>query len=129
LQPNAGNPQKKIMTDTPPPILHSPPAPRKTFYHQAATCSLLAPFFAIVVNILIMASHGNRLPTRDEVSVTGMFTSLILLAGFLLGIISLFGLRRYGKKGILCGRPMALCPGRLDSTARNHRKFRLQYEI
>jgi hypothetical protein len=86
--------------DTKPPILTSAPKPPKTFYHQAATYCLLAPFVA--TGVTIMTNVGSSSPTtRLELLVSALFQMIIILSGVVFGIISLFGIRRYGKAGIL----------------------------
>jgi hypothetical protein len=91
--------------DIPPVISSKPPllpAKPKTFFHHAATYCLLAPFVATAANILIAASQSaNPQPSRIEVLVPAVILSFIILSGFVLGIVSLFGIKRYGKAGIL----------------------------
>ena len=94
--------------NTPPPIIpQAPPLPSpskspKTFFHHAATYSLLAPFVAVGVNIIIGASRANNPPTtRIETLVTAILLGFIFLSGLVFGIISLFGIGRYGRAGIL----------------------------
>lgn len=76
--------------------------PRKTFYHRAATFCLLAPFIGIVINFfgaLDRAQHPpqNRMELLADITVN----AFVPVLGVLAGIISLFGIRSYGKTGIL----------------------------
>ena len=90
------------MNATPPP-LPSTPKPRNTFFHHAATYCLLAPFVSIGVGILTtVARAGSPAPTtRLEALVSALFSMFIILSGVIFGIIALFGIKRYGKAGIL----------------------------
>jgi hypothetical protein len=87
----------------PPPISTPPPLEKvKTFYHHAATYCVLAPFVAFGANVVIAASRAsNPSPTRIEILVPAIILSLIILSGFVFGIISLFGIKRHGRAGIL----------------------------
>ena len=81
-----------------------PPLPRftKTFYHQAATCCLLAPVIAIGVNLMITISRGTTpVTSRLEALIPALLLGGIMLLGAISGIVSLFGIPRYGKAGIL----------------------------
>jgi hypothetical protein len=90
-----------FMENRPPP-LPSPTRPQKSFYHYAATYCLLAPFTAIAVNIFVHVATIDTPPTtRIEALVPLIFPILIILSGVIFGIISLFGIRKYGRAGIL----------------------------
>ena len=48
------------------------------------------------------ARTGNPAPTtRLEVFVSALFSMIIIFSGVVFGIIALFGMRRYGRTGIL----------------------------
>jgi FtsH-binding integral membrane protein len=97
--------------DTPPVIRATPPPleKRNSFFHHAATYCLLAPFVALGANIVIAATRtADPHPTRIEVLVPAIILTLIILSGFVFGVISLFGIRRYGKAGILWKAVMGL---------------------
>ena len=82
------------MNVTPP----APPENRNSFYHQAATCCLLAPIVGAVMNVFLV-----RLPSLREIPIRWVFfiPSVVILAGVVLGVISLFGIRKHGRRGIL----------------------------
>lgn len=84
--------------DTPPPL---PQDQRKSFFQRAATTSLLAPLFALVVSG-VLTNTGASVSGR----IGGIISGLILLIGVGLGIVALFGIRRHGARGILV---KALC--------------------
>ena len=62
-----------------------------------------APFVSIGVTVLTSAARaGSPGPaTRTEVLASAFCSSIIILSGFVFGIIALFGIRRYEKAGIL----------------------------
>jgi hypothetical protein len=95
--------------DAPPIIPIKPPslpAAKKPFVFQAAQASILAPAISIVTSIII--NSGGQLPPLAR-GIAGISCILLILLGFIFGIIALFGIRRYGKRGIL-GRAIAgLC--------------------
>jgi len=65
--------------------------------------SFLAPFVSIGINVFgHQAVQGNRV----GMIVLGGTCTLLILAGFVLGIVALIGTRKYGTKGIL-GRAIA----------------------
>lgn len=90
------------MNATPPP-LPTTAKPQNTFFHHAATYSVLAPFISVGVTILtFVARAGSPAPaTRAEVLVSGLLSTFIILSGFVFGIVALFGIKRYGTAGIL----------------------------
>jgi len=87
----------------PPPI----PKPGKPFAHQAALCSLAAPVLAILVGA---ASHAISTPTsqtpRMAFIISGATCLLLIVAGFVAGILGLCGISQHGARGIL-GRSIA----------------------
>ena len=87
------------MNDRPPPL---PPRPKppQTFYHHAATCCLLSPFVACGASIVIMAGTGPQ-RSRMDALVVAVLLGFIMLGGIALGIISLFGISKHGRAGIL----------------------------
>ena len=91
------------MTDSkiPPPI----PNQKLSFYHQAAKASAWAPAIAIVATIATnvgMQGQGFDPNTlRKSAFIVGLATTGIMLIGLISGIIALFGIPKYGKKGIL----------------------------
>ncbi len=75
---------------------------RNTFYHRAATCCLLAPFVAIGANLALMGARVSQpAPSRMASLIPALILGGIMLLGVVLGILSLFGIRRYGAAGIL----------------------------
>jgi hypothetical protein len=56
----------------------------------------------IAVSIFVhVATIDTPSTTRFEALVPVIFPSLIILSGLIFGIISLFGIRKYGRAGIL----------------------------
>ena len=91
---------------TPPPL--PPRHSRKYFYRNLATASIFAIPVAIAVNTLSSASASSLDPQAKTIigMISGCLGLLILVSGVVAGIIALFGIRKYGKKGILI---KALC--------------------
>ena len=96
--------------NTPPPLPPQAPPPgipslrpTNSFPKQAALFSLVAPFVGFGIGIFgQQAVQGNR----AAAIILGCISTLLILTGFVLGIIALFGIKKYGKKGIL-GRAIA----------------------
>jgi hypothetical protein len=87
--------------NTPPPIPSLLPVitadASRAFAKQAATVSLAAPFVGMGVNILSQqAIQGNR----AAMVIVGCTAMLLIVAGFLLGIMALVQTKRYGRQGI-----------------------------
>jgi ABC-type molybdate transport system permease subunit len=91
----------------PPPIFSPPPLPpaKKPFAAQAAQASLLAPAIAFGIGIVVNVGLGSQSSPLVGI-ITGSVTILLIVSGFIFGIIALAGVPRYGKKGIL-GRGIA----------------------
>lgn len=84
---------------TPSPIVPK----KKTFFHRAATFCLCSPFIAIVWNVFIVIP-GQNVHTSDakiDAAANVFLALLVPVMGIFAGIISLFGMRRYGSTGIL----------------------------
>ena len=88
---------------TPPPL----PAHyrRDSFFHSAATISIFAPIFAVGFNMLSRAALGTT-ESGIPVLIVSAVSGLSLLTGIIAGIVALFGIPKYGRKGILV---KALC--------------------
>jgi ABC-type molybdate transport system permease subunit len=95
--------------NSPPPVIPPQPPPlpstRKPFAFQAAQASLLAPLTAVGVSIVVNVGMANQASPSAKI-ITGSLCILLIVLGFVFGIVSLFGVRRHGKKGIL-GRAIA----------------------
>lgn len=94
--------------DTPPII--SPNLPplsptKKPFAFQAAHASVLAPLTSIGIGIVVNVGLGSQITPMAKI-IVGSLCTLLISSGFILGICALFGIRRYGRKGIL-GRAIA----------------------
>lgn len=103
--------------DAPPVVPPTPPlatpAGKKPFAFQAAKASFFAPFFAFGFGIFValvmmlgsVLTKGNHQPSATTLKITSTTTAIVFilstLSGLILGIFSLFGVPRYGKKGIL----------------------------
>ena len=90
-----------IISQQPPPL----PLVKKPFAFQAAQASLLAPAIAFGLGIVVNVGMGGQLPPLAAI-IVGSISIVLILLGFIFGIIGLLGVRRYGKKGIL-GRSIA----------------------
>jgi ABC-type molybdate transport system permease subunit len=90
-----------IISQQPPPL----PLAKKPFAFQAAQASLLAPAIAFGLGIFINVGMGGQSPPLVSI-IVGSVNVVLILLGFVFGIIALVGVRRYGKKGIL-GRSIA----------------------
>lgn len=95
--------------NTPPPIIpQAPPLisaalPASSFARQAALFSFLAPFVSIGTNFVgQQAVQGNRI----GMLVLGGTCTLLILAGFVFGIVGLVGAKKHGREGIF-GRAIA----------------------
>ena len=75
--------------------------PGQSFGVQAARFSLYAPIVAIVLNV---CATGNK--DRIGMVTIGVTNLILIVAGFVLGVVALISTRRYGGKGIL-GRAVA----------------------
>lgn len=86
------------MSDAPPVV--PPPIPKiENWYRQMARASWLAPLVAIVVNFMLFATQGITPGKSDPVrAVLGV---VFIFGGLVLGIVALFGVRKYGSAKIL----------------------------
>lgn len=82
--------------------------PRNSIFHQAATASVFAPLIAVGLTIISIAARTSLDPqSRGRVAFgIGIASSIIILLGWISGIVALFGIPKHGKKGILI---KALC--------------------
>ena len=100
--------------ETPPVISSKPPVSppaKKPFAVQAARASFLAPIIAFVCGIVVKGAIVNshmQIPRIVNI-ITGSCGCLLILLGFVLGIVALFGIRRHGKKEILGYAIAGLC--------------------
>jgi len=91
-----------------PPIAQKPaplPLAKRPFAFQAALASVLAPAIAFGLGIVVNIGMGDQLPPLAHI-IVGSLSIVLILLGFIFGIIALFGVRHYGKKRIL-GRSIA----------------------
>src|ERR1035437_6699310 len=89
--------------DAPPtPSPNIPPLPptKKPFAFQAAQASVLAPLISIGLGVTMNVGLGSQTTPVARI-ITGSLCTLRIGSGFLFGISALFGIRRYGGKGIL----------------------------
>ena len=94
-----------IVPQTPPPLIPIAPS-ANSFARQAALFSLLAPFVSIGINIFgHQAVQGNGV----AMILLGGTCTLLILAGFVLGIVALVGTRKRGTKGILGKAIAGIC--------------------
>lgn len=80
-----------------------PPAKPKTFFHRAATFCLWAPLIGILLNVFCWVPGRAAHPpaTRMDALADATVSAFVPVLGFLAGVVSLFGIRRYGRTGIL----------------------------
>lgn len=95
------NSQPPIISPQPPPL----PASGKPFAFQAAQASLFAPLVAVGIGIVVNIGTGSQAAPVVKI-VTGSVCVLLIVLGFVFGIVALFGVRRHGTKGIV-GRAIA----------------------
>ena len=90
--------------NTPPPL--TPESDRKSIFHQAAMAGLAAPAIAVLVNVLTASMRHAETGQRAPSLIVGIVAMLLIVTGFVLGIVALCGISRHGKKGLL-GRGIA----------------------
>jgi hypothetical protein len=83
----------------PPPLLAISKPSGKTFAHQAATASLLAPLLAILVSAASQAAGSQA--SRIAAVTVGLVSLLFIVAGLIMGIVGLCGIKQNGPRGIL----------------------------
>jgi hypothetical protein len=91
-----------------PPVISQPPllpTAKKPFALQAAQASVLSPLIAVGVSIVVNVGMGGQTSPLMGM-ITGGLSILLIVLGFVFGIIALSGVRRHGRKGIL-GRAIA----------------------
>lgn len=88
--------------DTPPIITQPPTIPpgKKPFAFQAAQTSLLAPLASIGVGFIVNVGMGNQTTPLARL-ITGYLCVLLIVLGFLFGIIALLGARGKTRKEFL----------------------------
>jgi len=79
------------MNASPPPI--TTPPQTTAFAHQAAKGS-----WASAVIVILLLAFGGRTGARVIIELVAL---LLIVAGLVLGIVALFGIRKRGAKGIL----------------------------
>jgi hypothetical protein len=72
-----------------------------TLFHQAAKASWAAPLILLGLGALTNTVVNRESPDRTIQILLGIVALLLLTAGFTCGIVALFGVRRYGARGIL----------------------------
>ena len=87
--------------EKPPTVSAPPPLPgsKKPFAVQAGQASVFAPILCIGANIIINLG-GMQLSPMAKI-ITGSLSTLLILLGFVFGIIALLGMRRNGSRGII----------------------------
>lgn len=73
-------------------------SPRPNFYQQAAKASWVAPVVALVLGCLTRGS-SERSPMTG--GIVGLINVAMTFTGLVMGIVALFGVRKYGSRGIL----------------------------
>ena len=90
-----------IISQQPPPL----PPSKKPFAFQAAQASLLAPAIAFGIGIVVNVGLSGQSSPLVGI-ITGSVSILLIVSGFIFGVIALAGIPRHGKKGIF-GRGIA----------------------
>ena len=74
-----------------------------TFWHKSAKFSLYAPALVVAIALGFMLITVNASPesSRSGMYVIGAINVILICTGFLLGVLSLFGMPKHGTKGIL----------------------------
>ena len=82
--------------------------PQPDFYQQAARASWVAPVLVLALGMCV--NVGNVGANRDPVSslLMGVVSLLLILAGFVLAIVALFGMRKRGSAGVIGGAIVGL---------------------
>jgi hypothetical protein len=98
----------------PPPIPESEPRatarPVKTFSNQVATFSVLAPAVAIGISVLLQPQvRGNRW----AMMILGFASMLLIVLGFVSGIVGLVSAKRHGQKSAFGRAIVGTCIGGL----------------
>src|SRR6266540_5369836 len=73
--------------------MDTPTPPKTSFSHQAAKLSWVCP---ILVFVLLMFSR--QIGARAIIELVSL---LLIVVGFVFGVVALFGIRTHGKGGIL----------------------------
>src|SRR4051794_635144 len=81
----------------PPPPIPGNEARAQNFGVQASRFSLYAPLVALGLGLCTMSTHEYR-PVGIFIGVLNL---VLIFAGFVLGIVALCTIRKYGSKGIL----------------------------
>jgi hypothetical protein len=84
------------MSESPPPIPTEPLATGR-FARRAATFSILAPFAAFLMDVLVHLFHPH---IRGLRLANIVINSLLIFSGLIFGIIALAATKRHGRKGI-----------------------------
>ena len=73
--------------------METPTPPKTSFSHQAAKLSWVCP---IIVLLLMM--FGRQAGGRVVIELVAL---LLIVVGFVFGVVAVFGIRTHGKRGIL----------------------------
>jgi hypothetical protein len=85
-----------------------PTLPRSdTIFHKLARVSWLTVIVAMVVNVWF--GPGSHLRSNPLVTGLVVLVWICIVVGLLSGIVALFGVRRYGRKGILAPALTGIC--------------------
>jgi hypothetical protein len=72
--------------------------PRPNFGQQAARASWMAPLIAVVIGLITFQARD---ADRSAAMIIGGANVLIIVAGGVLGIVALLGVRKWGREGVL----------------------------
>lgn len=81
----------------------TPFSKKRTFFHFAATFCLCAPFIGIALNIFLWIPSQTAHPPHTQIDIAAdMFlAAFVPVLGAVAGLVSLLGIPRYGRSGIL----------------------------
>jgi hypothetical protein len=71
------------------------------FAVQAAKASWAAPLLAIAIGFFARTVSSDPETGRSIMLVVGLISLVLVLAGLVLGVVAMFGIRKHGIKGIL----------------------------
>jgi hypothetical protein len=72
----------------------------RTFFHQAAKASWVAPLVALLLGFCTL-DYRRQPDNRDSAMIIGVVNVLLIAGGFALAIVAFFGIKRHGSDGIV----------------------------
>ena len=72
----------------------------RTFFHQAAKASWVAPLVALLLGFCTL-DYRRQPDNRDSALIIGVVNVLLIAGGLVLAIVAFFGIKRHGSEGIV----------------------------